>query len=57
MVNATHAQWTWHQNPDLEPTIADSFWIVKGQSVDNDAPTTGTPKFRPGKGPAAAAVA
>ena len=31
VVNATHAFWAWHQNPDLEPTIADSLWIVKGQ--------------------------
>lgn len=38
VVNATALHWTWHQNPDLEPTIADELWIVKGQS---DGPTGG----------------
>jgi hypothetical protein len=35
--NATHAFWSWHQNPDLEPTIADHLWIVKGRSAEIDA--------------------
>jgi hypothetical protein len=30
VMNATHTLWTWHQNPDLEPTVADSLWVVKG---------------------------
>jgi hypothetical protein len=40
-MNATHALWTWHQNPDLEPKIADQLWIVKvikaSKSVEPDA--------------------
>ena len=43
--NATHMQWGWHQNPDLEPTVADSAWIVKGEDSD-DGPVTGVPVFR-----------
>ncbi len=31
VVNATHVHWTWHANPDAEPTIEDDFWLVKGQ--------------------------
>lgn len=34
VVNATHMFWEWHQNPDLEPTVADSLWIVKGKSSE-----------------------
>lgn len=33
IANATHMQWTWHQNPDLQPTVADELWIVKGSGV------------------------
>lgn len=33
------------QNPDLEPTVADELWVVKGQ--DNyDAPVTSQAVFR-----------
>lgn len=31
--NRTHSLWEWHQNEDLAVTIADSFWIIKGESV------------------------
>ena len=31
IANATHALWQWHANPDLEPTVGDQLWIVKGQ--------------------------
>jgi hypothetical protein len=31
--NATHTKWEWHQNPDLEPTVADEAWIIKGQDT------------------------
>jgi hypothetical protein len=34
VVNATHMHWAWHQNPDLEPVVADELWIVKGQSTE-----------------------
>ncbi|CAE7481370.1 PAP21, partial [Symbiodinium microadriaticum] len=30
VVNSTHAQWSWHQNSDLIPTIADEYFFVKG---------------------------
>lgn len=43
--NATHSLWTWHQNPDLEPTIADELWIVKSQ-VDNVQLGTGEVIFK-----------
>ena len=33
MFNATHTKWEWHQNPDLEPTVADEAWIIKGQDT------------------------
>jgi acid phosphatase type 7 len=45
VVNATHMFWGWHQNPDLEPTIADSFWIVKGQSTELSA-SSSMPRFQ-----------
>lgn len=28
LVNTTHAVFTWHRNPDAEPVIADTAWIV-----------------------------
>jgi acid phosphatase type 7 len=28
--NSTHALWSWHQNSDLIPTIADEYYFVKG---------------------------
>ena len=31
--NATHAQWTWHANPDSEVLVKDSVWIIKGQDA------------------------
>jgi acid phosphatase type 7 len=31
--NRTHALWEWHQNEDLAVTVADSFWIVKGEAA------------------------
>jgi hypothetical protein len=37
VVNATHMLWEWHQNPDLEPEVADSLWIVKAQSTGREA--------------------
>ena len=49
-INATHMHWTWHQNPDLEPTVADELWIVKGQQND-DPQVTGEPVFVKGRGP------
>lgn len=57
VANATHAHWSWHQNPDLEPTIADELWIIKGQNADVDAHgldfhMTSRARFVPGKGPA-----
>jgi hypothetical protein len=30
--NETHTLWQWHQNTDLSPTVADEFWVVKGES-------------------------
>lgn len=54
--NETHLHWEWHQNQDLEPTVADELWIIKGQDTD-DEPRTAQAVFRPGRGPAAAAVA
>jgi len=33
------------QNPDLEPTIADELWVVKGQD-NHDAPVTSQAVFR-----------
>lgn len=49
--------WTWHQNPDLEPTIADELWVVKGASAEMGrhdgasgfAGVTAHPIFRSGK--------
>ena len=50
VVNATHMHWTWHQNPDLEPEIADELWVVKGQQVAQgpNGGVTGIPTFKPG---------
>lgn len=31
--NSTHAQWTWHANPDAEETVEDSVWLIKGQDA------------------------
>ena len=31
LYNSTHAFWAWHTNPDLEPTVEDPTWIIKGQ--------------------------
>ena len=31
VVNATHAFWGWHTNPDAETKTEDSLWLVKGQ--------------------------
>ena len=28
VVNATHAQWTWHRNDNDEQVVGDSFWIT-----------------------------
>eukprot|EP01038_Epipyxis_sp_PR26KG_P005589 gene5589-7717_t len=45
-VNETHVSWSWHQNADLAPVVADSFWIVKGNSkVDNFKQVTSEPVF------------
>jgi len=47
--NATHMLWQWHQNPDLEPVVADQLWVVKGQSWEAEhtkVGTTGVPVFR-----------
>jgi len=45
--NSTHALWSWHQNPDLEPTVADELWIVKGGNSDAAVgPRTLLPVFR-----------
>lgn len=41
VLNATHLHWTWHQNPDLEPVVADQFYVIKGQSAE--APLAGSP--------------
>jgi hypothetical protein len=54
VVNSTHVYWSWHQNPDLEPTVADDLWIVKGQSAEIEPANvrgstrgvTKQPKFR-----------
>lgn len=51
VLNATHMHWTWHQNPDLEPTIADDLWIIKGQSwelehAQQHTGVTSRPQFR-----------
>lgn len=35
MANATHMHWTWHQNEDLVPTVADEFTLVKEQRGRN----------------------
>lgn len=31
--NATHMHWSWHQNLDLVPTVADEFTLVKEEGV------------------------
>ena len=51
VVNATHMLWEWHQNPDLEPTVADSVYIVAGHpssssSFEEGHGKTSTPQFR-----------
>lgn len=28
VVNATHAQWSWHRNDDDEAVVADTIWIT-----------------------------
>lgn len=33
IVNTTHALWEWHANPDDEPTVEDSVWIIKGSEA------------------------
>lgn len=30
VINRTAARWEWHQNPDLEPVVADTHWFIKG---------------------------
>lgn len=45
-INDTHLLWQWHQNPDLEPMIADEFYIVKNETGPVGPGVTGTPKFR-----------
>jgi hypothetical protein len=52
VINATTLHWTWHQNPDLEPTVADELYIVKGQdtfpsrALRTSTGITSVPKFR-----------
>lgn len=46
ILNATVAHWTWHQNPDLEPTIADELYIVRGASEEAQEHVTAEPRFR-----------
>lgn len=51
IVNSTHAHWSWHQNPDLEPVVADELWIVRGGDTDHmrdEKPRTGQVRFRAG---------
>jgi len=46
--NRTHTLWEWHQNEDLAVTVADSFWIVKGEAAVASAESpaiTRDPKF------------
>jgi hypothetical protein len=31
--NSTHAQWTWHANPDAEEVVEDSVGLIKGQDA------------------------
>jgi hypothetical protein len=33
VLNATHAHWSWHTNPDLETKTEDEVWLVKGQAA------------------------
>ncbi|KAK4281641.1 hypothetical protein QN277_013109 [Acacia crassicarpa] len=35
VVNATHAQWTWHRNDDDEAVVADSVWFNSPSTVPN----------------------
>ncbi|KAI9090620.1 hypothetical protein K1719_028473 [Acacia pycnantha] len=35
VVNATHAQWTWHRNDDDEAVVADSVWFNSLSTVPN----------------------
>ena len=52
VMNATHALWSWHQNLDLIPTVADEYYFVKGgdsSSLKSIPPSarhiTGEPTF------------
>jgi hypothetical protein len=47
--NSTHMLWEWHQNPDLEPMVADSFWIVKNDPGPVGPGVTGHPVFSPNR--------
>lgn len=56
--NETHTLWQWHQNLDLSPTIADEFWVIKGDgglksslgvSVTNEPVFADSPRGRRGK--------
>jgi hypothetical protein len=39
--NATHMHWSWHQNQDLVPTVADEFTLVKEEARGGRAPLGG----------------
>ena len=45
-INTTHLLWQWHQNPALEPTVSDEYYIIKGQSGPCGSGVTGVSKFR-----------
>jgi len=32
VVNASHAQWTWHQNDNDEAVVSDSIWLTSFSS-------------------------
>jgi len=32
VVNASHAQWTWHRNNDDEAVVSDSIWLTSFSS-------------------------
>ena len=49
VANSTAVQWQWHQNPDLEPKIADSVWIVKGASSEVGPGVTAYTRRKDGK--------
>ena len=42
VINSTHTLWQWHQNQDLSPTVADEFWITKGEATDREGVTAET---------------